>query len=460
LLFPARSPVRGRKERRCVGVSSRHTASDSTALRQCCRKKIKEIIKTTHSRTALRLSLALALLGGAANLLNVSAPIARRVAPQGTPDVPADAPRAARPASPTTPEQAREAYGRIELGFEANRGQTDASVNFLARGAGYTIFLKPTEAVFVLSHRGAQTQDSPAQTSAQRATEARSEHEGNAARGATHEAPKVLRMKLVGSSETAMVAADDELDGRVNYLLGNDPAKWRTDVPTYGRVRYGEVYPGVDLVYYGNQRQLEYDFRIAPGREASAVKLQFDGADKVEVDAAGDLLLTLGDAVVRQPKPVVYQEVNGARRAVEGGYVIEVGGQVGFRVGGYDRGVPLVIDPVIVYSTYLGGDNTDLARAIAVDPSGEACITGYTQSLNFPTANALQGTFNGTAGSFGNRDVFVTKINAAGNALVYSTYLGGSVMVGSTQPETGFGTRLILRATLTSPEKPTRPTSP
>ncbi|HZI17027.1 MAG TPA: SBBP repeat-containing protein [Pyrinomonadaceae bacterium] len=294
--------------------------------------------------------------------------------------------------------RARESYGRIPLSFEANHGQTDASVNFLARGAGYAIFLQPTEAVFVLN-KGADAAAEPA-------------------------SPAVLRMRLAGANASEAEGLD-ELGGRVNYLVGNDPSRWRTGVPTYGRVRYREAYPGVDVVYYGNQRQLEYDFVVAPGRDPRVVGLRFEGADSVEVDAAGDLLLALGGGVVRQPKPFVYQEVSGERRQVEAGYAVGADGLVGFSVGEYDPGLPLVIDPVIVYSTYLGGSGTEDGNDIKVDSAGNAYVCGNTSSTDFPTANALQATFGGATFE-GGRDGFITKLDAAGTAFVYSTYLGGS----------------------------------
>ncbi|MBC8030277.1 MAG: SBBP repeat-containing protein [Pyrinomonadaceae bacterium] len=315
---------------------------------------------------------------------------------------------------PSTTDLAREAYGRMELSFEANRGQTDASVNFLARGAGYTLFLKPTEAVFQL--RGA---DSGSSTGNAVAPSSNPKSEIRNPKSA------VLRMKLIGADAGAAVEGAQELAGKVNYFNGNDPAQWRTEVPTFARVRYGQVYPGIDVVYYGNQRQLEYDFVVAPGRDADAIKIEFDGADKVTVDRGGDLLLTLGKSVIRQPKPVVYQEVAGLRRAIDGGYSISADGEVGFTIGEYDAQRALIIDPVLVYSTYLGGSGNESARDITVDAAGNAYICGQTNSTNFPTANAFDATFN-TGNIAADRDAFVTKINAAGTALVYSTYLGGT----------------------------------
>ncbi|HEX8499540.1 MAG TPA: SBBP repeat-containing protein [Pyrinomonadaceae bacterium] len=331
---------------------------------------------TRPSRTLL---LAL-ILAPALGLLYGPLTSGRRQPAPTAPAAPAAAPGA----------QAREAYGRLPLSFEANRGQADAPVNFLARGAGYTLALSPNAATFVLY----------------------------AGRG---EAPPAsLRMTLEGADPAATAEGADELEGRANYFIGNDPSKWRTGVPTFARVRYGAVYPGVDLVYYGNQRQLEYDFRVAPGADPRAVRLRFDGADAVELGVGGDLLLRLGESVVRQPKPFVYQEVAGARREVEGGYEVGADGRVGFALGRYDAALPLVIDPVIVYSTYLGGSNADQANGIGVDSAGNVYVAGFTGSTNFPTANAFQ------AANGGFQDAFVTKLNPQGTALLYSTYFGGS----------------------------------
>ncbi len=345
----------------------------------------------------------------------------------------ADLPGVSLPASASsqttalTPAQAREAYGQIALGFEANHGQTDGAVDFLARGTGYTLFLKPTEAVFALRRQSAGTPED----GSERLTD---EGTGRAKRQSVQPASSsVLRMQMVGANRAASVAGVDELAGKVNYFLGNDPAKWRTNVPTFGQVRYAEVYPGIDVVYYGNQRQLEYDFRVAPGADWRQVALKFAGADSVKVEAeTGDLLIGAGGQIVRQHKPVVYQEVAGERREVAGHYAVQGSQRVGFEIGEYDAQLPLIIDPVLVYSTYLGGSGEDTGGTIAVDASGNAYVAGTTASANFPTtAGAFQTTFGG--GTCGTStaptpcsDVFVTKLNATGSALIYSTYLGGN----------------------------------
>ncbi len=345
--------------------------------------------------------------------------------PSPTPLMVAASPQTA----PLTTAKVREAYGQLPLSFEANRGQADEAANFVARGAGYTLSLSPTQAAFALARQSGEGSQSnkpapssrdngSAETGARRDTD-------NSKSPRSEPPPMVLRMNIVGANRGAGVEGLNELEGKVNYFTGKDPSQWRTNIQTFGRVRYTEVYPGIDVVYYGNQRQLEYDFVVAPGRNASAIALEFAGADKVEVDAAGELLLKLGESVVRQPKPYVYQEVAGERRVVEGGYLVQSDGRVGFALGEYDAALPLVIDPVLIYSTYLGGSSNEEGRDIAVDSAGNAYICGNTNSTNFPVASPFQSTFGG-ANFVGARDAFVTKINAAGTAFVYSTYLGGS----------------------------------
>ncbi|HYY59371.1 MAG TPA: hypothetical protein VE842_18735, partial [Pyrinomonadaceae bacterium] len=251
--------------------------------------------------------------------------------------------------APPTTAQVREAYGQLPLSFEENRGQAAESFNFLARGAGYMLSLSPTETVFALTQRsdeqaqsGKTSQVGPFDNDGA-ATKAKSDT-GTSNAPHSKQQTKVLRMNLLGANRGAAVQGLNELEGKVNYLTGNDSERWRTNIRTFGRVRYNEVYPGIDLVYYGNQRLLEYDFVVAPGSDARAIALEFAGADKVEVSAAGELLLTLGESIVRQPKPVVYQELGVERRAMEGGYAVDTRGRVSFHIGEYDRSAPLVID--------------------------------------------------------------------------------------------------------------------
>ena len=288
-----------------------------------------------------------------------------------------------------TRERVNEAYGKLALSFEANHGQTAPQVKFLSRCDGYNLFLTSNEAVLAIS-KGAQ--------------------------GAA------LKIKLVGANPEPQVTGESELPGKSNYLLGADQSQWRTNIANYAKVRYAEVYPGIDMVYYGAGRQLEYDFIVAAGADPGRIKLLMEGAQGMRVDERGDLMLSVGGGEIRQRKPLVYQELNGVKKEVAARYTLSAERQVGFSVGEYDKSKPLVIDPVLAYSTLLGGGNLDLARSVAVDEDGFAYITGQTASLNFPTtAGAFQTTpdvrFN---------NAFVAKLNRTGSALIYSTYFGGS----------------------------------
>ena len=292
------------------------------------------------------------------------------------------------------------------LHFEPNQGQARDDVKFLSRGQGYGVYLTANEALLVLSPPASADRGSCA---------------------ANDVARRVLRMSLRHSEKTPAVRGTEEQLGKANYFTGADASKWRTNIPTYARVRYSEVYPGIDLVYYGNERQLEYDFVLAPGADPRKIELQFDGADRVEIDANGDLVLHACGREIRQPKPVVYQEANG-RRELTGGYVRTGKNRIGFEVAAYDRSLPLVIDPmVLTYGTYLGGPGSDWGSAIAVDAHGAAYVTGSAGYGLPTTAGAYQTTFGGGGGGeFGEiipEDAFVTKFNADGS-LAYLTYLG------------------------------------
>ena len=333
-------------------------------------------------------------------------------------------------ADAATTARVQEAYGKLPRSFEANQGQADAGVNFLSRGNGYSFFLTPTEMVLALSklRAGQADQESPAAQEAQ---------DGNVF--TTHKAVELtnapparaeLRIKLVGANDAPKVMGLEELPGKTNYFIGTDCERWRTGIANYAKVKYEAVYPGVDVVYYGNQRQLEYDFVVAPGADPKRIRLAFKGADKLEIDEAGDLTLRVGEEEIRQHKPVIYQEVDGVRHEIAGRYVLlktphsslqpPASSSVGFEIAKYDASKPLVIDPILVYSTYGGGTGFDSGNAIAVDSSGNAYVTGQTSSLDFPLEGQVQGA-NG-----GGNDIFVSKLNPAVTALIFSTYLRGA----------------------------------
>ena len=324
-------------------------------------------------------------------------------------------------------------YGRLPLAFESNQGQTNKQVQFLSHGLGYSLFLTPTEAVLSLQsnrpNRIATSKRTLPSGFHARVSSIKGEADGGRISTAS-----VLRLKLAGSNPHPLVTGQDALPGSVNYFIGKDRSKWRTGIASYGKVSYKNVYPGIDLVYYGNQQQLEYDWVVSPGADVHRIALDISGAQRASISASGDLLLhaTAGDLI--QHAPVVYQEIDGQRKQISAHMALQSSPEgsskihdqrIGFKVGSYDRSRPLIIDPVLVYSTYVGGSGFDSASGIAVDSYGNAYITGQTSSPDFPLVAPIQPT-NHANTTNGFTNIFVSEVNAAGTALVYSTYLGGS----------------------------------
>jgi uncharacterized repeat protein (TIGR01451 family) len=326
-------------------------------------------------------------------------------------------------------------YGKLPISFEVNQGQTDKSVQFLARGAGYTLFLTPVEAVLSL-HTPQANAGKPAGAVVPR-TLRRTPKQLPAATPAS-----TVRLHLIGSNTTAEATGVDPLPGKSNYLMGNDPAKWHTDVSTYAKVSYRNVYPGIDLIYYGNQEgRLEHDFVVAPGADPTAIAIGLRDGDAVVPDGDGGLTLhtKTGDLTLR--RPVAYQTIGDQQKAVPAGYSL-AGNQIRFHLGSYDRNTSLVIDPVIQYSAIFGGTNIEYPAAFAIDDSGNAYITGETQSVNFPVAGT--GASCAGNGGDGTEMTFVSKINAAGTALLYSSYLQCGLSWGTAIAVDGAGRAHIL----------------
>ncbi|HEY6293553.1 MAG TPA: SBBP repeat-containing protein [Terriglobia bacterium] len=371
-----------------------------------------------------------------------------------------DSRRAPPAAKGTSSADVRAAYGHLPLGFEPNQGQTDRRVRFLAHGQGYTLFLTADEAVLALRRSAVNSQESGEKDDGQRTTNS------------------VLRMKLVGTNQNVIAAETDRLPGKSNYFIDNDPKRWLTDVPNYARVKYPGIYSGVDLVYYGNQGQLEYDFVVAPGADPGAIRFALSDSPEVgkqsgagsqsksqglrsAIDSNGDLLVQIDGNVVRFQKPTVYQPgPAGQKHYVDAGYRLESrqpGARnqkcgIRFRLGSYDHRRTLVIDPVLIYSTYLGGSGGDVAYGVGVDSSFNAYVAGITSSTNFPTLTPEQGS------SGGNGDGFISKLNPDGTALVYSTYLGGSGADGIAALAVDSKADVFVTGQTTSTDFPTTPT--
>ena len=321
----------------------------------------------------------------------------------------------ARPASseqaPTKLQIAKN-YRALPLDFESNQGQTDPRIKFLSRGVGYSLFFSDKDAILAL------TKKIPGPAAPRQLNTAHSE------RVQSHDLmTDIIRMQLVDAQTNATLSGDSRLPGTVNYFMGNDPAKWHSGVSTFERVKYANVYPGVNLVYYGNHERLEFDFEVAPGADPGPIRVHFDGARRLRLDHEGNLTIVAENGEIRFHRPVVYQIVDGnRRRRIEGAFRLVSGNIVSFHVGSYDHTKPLVIDPILAYSTYLG--TVAAATAIAVDSTGSAYVTGWSEPGLPTTTDAFQPTSVVKPSNV--YSAFITKFNSAGTALVYSTYISGS----------------------------------
>ena len=307
-------------------------------------------------------------------------------------------------------------FAALPLAFEQNVGQSDPVVRYVARGNGYKLFLTSSEAIFRLHKRG---EDSEVRDMIMNRRIGPSGVRSMLRRRAQQKSKELLatvRMSMLGANPAAQVNAGAPQSGKVNYFIGNDPSRWRSDVPLFGQVSYRNLYPGIDLAFRGNGKQLEFDYLVNPGANTGSIALGFQGAEQVATNAAGDLILTTAAGPVEMHRPIAYQEKDGMRQTVDVRFVASAN-RVTFAVGLYDRSRQLVIDPTVTYSTYFGGDTADYGLAIAVDASGNELIAGATDSDTIPGWK--------TATNGASFDVFVTKVNSAG-VLQFTTEFGGS----------------------------------
>jgi hypothetical protein len=310
-----------------------------------------------------------------------------------------DPPVAAANAAQTTraTAEARAAYANLPLSFIPNAGQLDTRVRYLAQSGAGSFYFTTREAVFSL---------------------------------ATKTRGLVLRLGFLGANPRPAITSQAARSGTVNYFIGNDPARWHTNLPTYGEVVYRDLWPGIDLLFRSDSGQLTYEFSVKPGARVKDIRLAYRGAKKLSVEKNGNLMIHTSLGNISDTRPTTYQWIDGNRVEVPSRFALDHRSKTtyGFSVGAYDRRQPLVVDPGLVYSTFLGGSMDDAGNGIAVDSAGQAYVTGFTYSSDFPTtAGAFDRTYNGGSGwPFGGGDTFVTKLNSSGSALVYSTYLGGS----------------------------------
>jgi hypothetical protein len=283
-------------------------------------------------------------------------------------------------------ETIRELMLDLPLSFIENRGQASQDVEYIIKTPQWAAFFKRSDVAFIISS-------------------------GNNS--------SIVNMTFEGTGPQEIIA-ENPLSGKVNFLLGNDSSKWITELPTYAEIRYENLYPGIDLIFRGSDGILKHEFLVEPEADPNRIVLAYDGQSNLSLDDNGSLVIRTPTGDLTDSAPFCYQDINGRRAIVDGEYQRIDDKRMGFRIQNYSKSYPLVIDPVLKYSTYLGGSNGDSGYGISVDKSGNAYVTGITYSTNFPTQSPFQ------AANAGSGDAFVTKLNPCGSGLIYSTYLGGN----------------------------------
>ncbi|MEJ2615086.1 MAG: SBBP repeat-containing protein, partial [Ignavibacteriaceae bacterium] len=285
-------------------------------------------------------------------------------------------------------------FSKLPIYFEPNHGQSNNYADFISRTNNYTLLLSQREVTLMLLNSKGKNKN------------------------------KKIDFKILGSNPNSKIHGMGKKQGTTNYFLGADEKNWKTDVPNYSKVLCEDIYTGINLVYYGNKHSLEFDFILAPGTDPGSIKLGFEGTNEISIDTKGNLILKTDGGDVTLKSPIIYQEHNNIRNIIDGKFKLDGESIVSFKIDDYDTGIPLIIDPVLVYSTYLGGSTSSNSSGITVDPQGNIYVAGSTRSLDFPTKNPFQPNLaNDTLLT----DVFITKFDPTGKNLIYSTYLGGSL---------------------------------
>ena len=327
---------------------------------------------------------------------------------------------------------ARGAFSDLPMLFEKNLGQADPGAHFLSRGQGYTFFVAPGEATLVLRGTPEAHVTEPGTLVRQR-------------RGIS----RVLRMKLVGGNAQSTIGGTSRTETAVNYFVGKDPDQWTRNVPAFLRLENRDVYPGIDLVYRGTGGELEYDFIVSPGADPSHIRMRLEGPDRLHLDR-GSLVAEFGDRKLVQRPPSIYQEIDGEREPIQGSFVMTEDREVRFDIGRYDTARPLVIDPVLTYSSYLGGSGRDTPLGITVDAQGNTFVVGSTASIDFPGADPAD--VDAGAGD----DAFLVKINASGSGIDFANYIGGESLDAARAVTLGDTGNIFVAGATDSPDFPVK----